>query len=109
MIIQWLNERLHVMRLNSGCMPVPCSYPTPDSLALHITTMSLSLPLRSPSLLFVLPVFRADLDRLTEQVPWDMVKKRDAKFGVDTAHKKEIRKDIAATEPDELADQCWKK
>jgi hypothetical protein len=27
-IIGYLNsERLHVMRLNSGCMPVPCSFP----------------------------------------------------------------------------------
>ncbi|KAM3071895.1 hypothetical protein ACMFMG_009743 [Clarireedia jacksonii] len=44
-----------------------------------------------------------------EQVPWDMVKDRDARFGVDTKQKKEARKGIETPEIHEDADSWWKK
>jgi hypothetical protein len=42
------------------------------------------------------------------QVPWDKVKDRDARYGVDTMKKREVRKEIEEhkTHPD--ADACWK-
>lgn len=43
------------------------------------------------------------------QVPWDKIKDRDARYGVDTKEKKEKRKQAGISEvrvhPD--ADGCW--
>lgn len=43
-----------------------------------------------------------------EQVPWDKVKDRDGRYGVDTSHKKEVRKGIEEAKIHEDADSCWK-
>jgi len=44
-----------------------------------------------------------------EQVPWNKIKDRDQRFGIETSRKKIARKDIAAVEIHGDADQCWKK
>ncbi|KAL3423831.1 duf1264 domain protein [Phlyctema vagabunda] len=59
-----------------------------------------TLPLGEPKLMMS---FTKD-----SQVPWDKVKERDAKFKVDTAHKKEIRQNIEPAEIHPDADSCWK-
>ncbi|KAF7955281.1 uncharacterized protein EAE97_000540 [Botrytis byssoidea] len=59
------------------------------------------LPLGMPVLM---GSFTAD-----EQVPWDKVKERDERFGVDTQKKREARKGIESVEIHEDADQVWKK
>jgi hypothetical protein len=41
-------------------------------------------------------------------VPWDKVKDRDDRYGVDTKQKKEKRKGIEGVEIHEDADSCWK-
>lgn len=51
-------------------------------------------------------VSRNDADWL--QVPWEKVKDRDERYGVDTGKKKEARKEIRAFEPHQDADGCWK-
>lgn len=43
------------------------------------------------------------------QVPWDKIKDRDERYGVETGRKKGARKDIVAAEIHGDADQCWKK
>jgi len=60
-----------------------------------------ALPLGKPELMMS---FTKD-----EQVPWDKIKDRDSRFGIETSRKKAVRKDLspAAVHPD--ADQCWKK
>jgi hypothetical protein len=42
-----------------------------------------------------------------EQVPWDKVKDRDERNGVETSRKKEARKGIEGVEIHEDADSCW--
>lgn len=42
-------------------------------------------------------------------MPWDKVKDRDERFGVETARKKELRRGIEPVEIHEDADGCWKK
>ncbi|KAI9743169.1 MAG: hypothetical protein M1818_003464 [Claussenomyces sp. TS43310] len=42
------------------------------------------------------------------QVPWDTVKDRDQRYGVDTGKKREARKGIEETDVHEDADGCWK-
>lgn len=42
------------------------------------------------------------------QVPWKKVKDRDERYGVDTGHKKEMRKGIEEAKIHEDADLCWK-
>lgn len=44
-----------------------------------------------------------------EQVPWDKVADRDARYGVDTTSKREARSGIEKVEVHEDADGCWKK
>ncbi|TGO19695.1 hypothetical protein BTUL_0003g01520 [Botrytis tulipae] len=58
------------------------------------------LPLGMPVLM---GSFTAD-----DQVPWDKVKERDQRFGVDTQKKREARKGIESVEIHEDADQVWK-
>jgi len=60
-----------------------------------------TLPLGKPELMMS---FTKD-----EQVPWDKVKDRDARYGVSTQKKRELRKDIEGIEVHEDADGCWKK
>ncbi|KAI6245828.1 hypothetical protein HI914_06082 [Erysiphe necator] len=43
-----------------------------------------------------------------EQVPWDVVKQRDNRFGVQTTRKREIRSQIEDAIIHEDADCCWK-
>ncbi|TGO33004.1 hypothetical protein BHYA_0274g00180 [Botrytis hyacinthi] len=59
------------------------------------------LPLGMPVLM---GSFTAD-----DQVPWDKVKERDERFGVDTQKKREARKGIESVDIHEDADQVWKK
>ncbi|KUJ22078.1 DUF1264-domain-containing protein [Mollisia scopiformis] len=59
-----------------------------------------TLPLGQPQLMMS---FTKD-----EQVPWEKVKDRDARYGVDTSHKKEIRKGVEEAQIHEDADSCWK-
>jgi hypothetical protein len=42
-------------------------------------------------------------------VPWDKVKDRDQRYGVDTMKKREARKGIEEFKVHEDADGCWKK
>lgn len=42
-------------------------------------------------------------------MPWDKVKDRDERYGVETTRKREIRKDIPSPETHGDADNCWKK
>jgi len=44
-----------------------------------------------------------------EQVPWDKVKDRDMRYGVDTTKKREQRQYITPVDVHPDADQCWKK
>ncbi|KAF7957635.1 hypothetical protein EAE96_003209 [Botrytis aclada] len=59
------------------------------------------LPLGMPVLM---GSFTAD-----DQVPWDKVKERDERFGVDTLKKREAREGIENVDIHEDADQVWKK
>ncbi|KAF8866702.1 DUF1264-domain-containing protein [Acephala macrosclerotiorum] len=59
-----------------------------------------TLPLGQPQLMMS---FTKD-----EQVPWEKVKDRDESYGVDTGHKKEVRKGIEDVKIHEDADSCWK-
>lgn len=43
-----------------------------------------------------------------QKVPWDKIKDRDTRFGIDSKKKKEARKDIPAALPHQDADSCWK-
>jgi len=43
------------------------------------------------------------------QVPWEKIKDRDARYGVETTRKKEIRSEIESVEIHADADGCWKK
>lgn len=43
-----------------------------------------------------------------EQVPWEKVKERDERYGVETSRKKEVRKGIEGVEIHEDVDSCWK-
>ncbi|KAH8790270.1 hypothetical protein BGZ57DRAFT_59723 [Hyaloscypha finlandica] len=58
-----------------------------------------TLPLGKPELM---TSFTKD-----EQVPWDKVKDRDERNGVETSRKKEARKGIEGVEIHEDADSCW--
>ncbi|POS85759.1 hypothetical protein EPUL_002430 [Erysiphe pulchra] len=58
------------------------------------------LPLGQPQLMMS---FTRD-----EQVPWDVIKNRDERFGIETTRKKDIRKEIKDIEIHEDADCCWK-
>jgi hypothetical protein len=58
-----------------------------------------TLPLGKPELM---TSFTKD-----EQVPWDKVKDRDERYGVETSRKKEARKGIEGVEIHEDADSCW--
>ncbi|CZR57185.1 uncharacterized protein PAC_07074 [Phialocephala subalpina] len=42
------------------------------------------------------------------QVPWETIKDRDRRYGVDTSHKKEARKGIEGVKIHEDVDSCWK-
>jgi hypothetical protein len=42
-------------------------------------------------------------------VPWDAIKDRDARFGVDTKKKREARKGIETPKIHEDVDPWWKK
>jgi hypothetical protein len=42
------------------------------------------------------------------QVPWEKVKDRDERFGVETSRKKEARKGIESVTIHQDADGCWK-
>jgi hypothetical protein len=42
------------------------------------------------------------------QVPWEKVKDRDERFGVETGRKKEARKGIESVTIHQDADGCWK-
>ncbi|KAI9646551.1 hypothetical protein NHQ30_004546 [Ciborinia camelliae] len=44
-----------------------------------------------------------------EQVPWEKVKERDERFGIDTEKKRDARKGIESVDVHEDADQAWKK
>jgi len=59
------------------------------------------LPLGKPELMMS---FTKD-----EQVPWDKVKDRDERYGVNTEKKREIRQGIQGLEVHEDADGCWGK
>jgi len=59
-----------------------------------------TLPLGKPELMMS---FTKD-----EQVPWDKVKDRDERYGVDTMQKREMRKGIEGVEIHGDADSCWK-
>jgi hypothetical protein len=41
------------------------------------------------------------------EVPWQKVKDRDERYGVETSRKKEIRKGIEGVEIHADADRCW--
>jgi hypothetical protein len=43
-----------------------------------------------------------------EQLPWEKVKDRDERYGVETSRKKEARNGIEGVETHEDADGCWK-
>lgn len=43
-----------------------------------------------------------------EHVPWDKVKDRDERYGIDTSNKREARKGIKGVDIHEDADGCWK-
>jgi hypothetical protein len=43
-----------------------------------------------------------------EQVPWEKVKDRDERYGVETSRKKEVRKGIEGVKIHEDVDSCWK-
>jgi len=60
-----------------------------------------TLPLGKPELMMS---FTSD-----EQVPWDKVKERDDRFGVNTAVKKEKRAELPDAKVHADADDCWKK
>ncbi|KAK6610834.1 DUF1264 domain protein [Botrytis cinerea] len=55
-----------------------------------------------------MPVLMGSFTR-DDQVPWDKVKERDERFGVDTEKKREARKGIESVDIHEDADQVWKK
>jgi len=59
-----------------------------------------TLPLGKPELMMS---FTRD-----EQVPWEKIKDRDERYGVETSRKKEARKGIEGVEIHEDADGCWK-
>jgi hypothetical protein len=42
------------------------------------------------------------------QVPWEKVKDRDERFGVETRRKKEARKEIESVTIHQDVDGCWK-
>jgi len=60
-----------------------------------------TLPLGKPELMMS---FTKD-----EQVPWEKVKDRDERYGVDTTKKREVRKGIKETNVHGDADECWKR
>ncbi|TVY49165.1 Oil body-associated protein 1A [Lachnellula occidentalis] len=60
-----------------------------------------TLPLGKPELMMS---FTKD-----EQVPWDKIKDRDERYGVDTLQKRETRKVIERAEIHGDADSCWDK
>lgn len=43
-----------------------------------------------------------------DQVPWSKVKERDARFGVETGRKEDLRRDIPGMGVHQDADGCWK-
>ncbi|KFY45623.1 hypothetical protein V494_00877 [Pseudogymnoascus sp. VKM F-4513 (FW-928)] len=43
-----------------------------------------------------------------EQVPWDKIKDRDERFGIDSTKKRHTRSDIPPVPPHQDADSCWK-
>jgi len=59
-----------------------------------------TLPLGAPELMMS---FTQD-----SQVPWDKVKDRDQRYGVDMEKKRELRKDIKPADIHQDADGCWK-
>ena len=44
-----------------------------------------------------------------EQVPWEMISDRDARFGVETGRKREVRRGIEEVGVNDDADGCWKR
>ena len=60
-----------------------------------------TLPLGQPELMMS---FTKD-----EQVPWELVKERDARFGVDVMQKRKLREGVSRDSPvHQDADGCWK-
>ncbi|TEY39067.1 hypothetical protein BOTCAL_0469g00020 [Botryotinia calthae] len=55
-----------------------------------------------------MPVLMGSFTRDSRYVPWDKVKERDERFGVDTQKKREARKGIASVDIHADADQVWK-